>query len=195
MSNAAHGLGVSLFYVGYILFEVPSNMLLVRGAAVAILRIMVLRGAVSSAMAVISSPAPFYVLRFLCSTGEAGFMPGVLFYLSGWVPTSRRACLTGFLMVAISLSGVIGGPVSARGVAPRGQRNRADPERPVFRPNRRARLARGARHVRRCDRLAAAAVQRAPSVRRQTAGDGCDGWYPGRPDLLLVDVCGLYQPT
>jgi MFS family permease len=112
-SNAVYGFGASLFYVGYILFEVPSNMLLQRiGAPKTIMRIMVLWGAMSVAMAAVSSPLQFYVLRFLLGVGEAGFMPGILFYLSGWVPASQRARFTALFMIAIPLSGMIGGPIS-----------------------------------------------------------------------------------
>ena len=112
-SNAVYGFGASLFYVGYILFEVPSNMLLQRiGAPKTIMRIMVLWGVMSVAMAAVSSPLQFYVLRFLLGVGEAGFMPGILFYLSGWVPASQRARFTALFMIAIPVSGVIGGPIS-----------------------------------------------------------------------------------
>ncbi|MBR1216880.1 MFS transporter [Bradyrhizobium sp. U87765 SZCCT0131] len=112
-SNAVYGFGASLFYVGYILFEVPSNMLLQRiGAPKTIMRIMVLWGLMSVAMAAVSSPLQFYVLRFLLGVGEAGFMPGILFYLSGWVPASQRARFTALFMIAIPISGVISGPIS-----------------------------------------------------------------------------------
>ncbi len=112
-SNAVYGLGASLFYVGYILFEVPSNLLLQRiGAPKTILRIMVLWGAVSIALAAIGSATQFYVLRFLLGVGEAGFMPGVLYYLSCWAPASLRARFTALFMIAIPLSGVVGAPIS-----------------------------------------------------------------------------------
>ncbi|MFJ3057240.1 MFS transporter [Herbaspirillum sp. NPDC087042] len=112
-SNAIYGLGASLFYVGYIAFEVPSNLLLQRiGAPRTIMRIMVLWGMMSTLMAFIATPLQFYLLRFLLGVGEAGFMPGILFYLSCWVPAARRARVTALFMLAIPLSGVIGGPIS-----------------------------------------------------------------------------------
>lgn len=112
-SNAIYGLGAGLFYVGYILFEVPSNLLLQRtGARRTILRIMVLWGLLSISMAAVKTPGHFYLVRFLLGAAEAGFMPGILFYLSCWIPAARRARFIALFMLAIPLSGVIGSPIS-----------------------------------------------------------------------------------
>jgi MFS family permease len=112
-SSAIYGFGAGLFYLGYIAFEVPSNVLMQRiGARRTILRVMVLWGVLSMAMAVVKTPTAFYVVRFLLGAAEAGFMPGVLFYLSCWIPPVRRARVTALFMLAIPLSGVIGAPIS-----------------------------------------------------------------------------------
>jgi MFS family permease len=112
-SSAIYGFGAGLFYLGYIVFEVPSNILMQRiGARRTILRVMVLWGALSMAMAAVTTPTAFYTVRFLLGAAEAGFMPGVLFYLSCWIPPARRARVTALFMLAIPLSGVVGAPVS-----------------------------------------------------------------------------------
>jgi MFS family permease len=112
-TEAVFGLGGGLFYLGYSVFEIPSNLLLAKtGARLTLLRIMVLWGACSAALALMSTPAHFYVLRSLLGAAEAGFFPGVLFYLTTWIPASRRARFTAMFMSAIGISGVISGPVS-----------------------------------------------------------------------------------
>lgn len=112
-SSAIYGLGAGLFYAGYIIFEVPSNLLMQRiGARRTILRVMVLWGLLSMSMAAVNTPTGFYAVRFLLGAAEAGFMPGVLFYISCWIPPARRAHVTALFMLAIPLSGVIGAPIS-----------------------------------------------------------------------------------
>lgn len=113
-SEAAYGLGAGLFFLGYVLFEVPSNLLMKRiGARRTLLRIMVTWGLISSATMFVKSPMQFYVLRLLLGVAEAGFFPGVLFYLTLWFPSARRGRVTGYFMAATAIAGIIGGPISA----------------------------------------------------------------------------------
>lgn len=107
------GTGAGIFFLGYILLEIPSNLMLQRfGARVWIARIMVTWGAVSMAMALVSGVGSFYLIRFLLGLAEAGFFPGIIFYLTGWFPAAYRARIIGAFMVAIPISSVIGAPVS-----------------------------------------------------------------------------------
>lgn len=113
MSEAAYGLGAGLFFVGYILFEVPSNLALQKvGARRWIARIMISWGLVSGLTMLVTSPWHFYVLRFLLGVAEAGFLPGVLFYLSQWFPSWRRSRIIALFMIGLPLSSLIGGPLS-----------------------------------------------------------------------------------
>ncbi|WP_414442805.1 MFS transporter [Burkholderia sp. 22PA0106] len=113
LSDTVYGLGAGIFFFGYFLFEVPSNIILHRlGARVWIARIMITWGVISAAMMFVTTPAMFYVMRFLLGIAEAGFFPGVILYLTYWYPANRRGRMTTFFMTAIALSGVIGGPVS-----------------------------------------------------------------------------------
>jgi MFS family permease len=113
LTETMYGVGAGLFYLGYCLFEVPSNLMLAKiGARRTFLRIMVLWSLCSAAMAFISTAPHFYVLRFLLGAAEAGFFPGVLFFLSQWAPASRRARFTALFMSAMALSGIIGGPLA-----------------------------------------------------------------------------------
>src|SRR5690606_17412309 len=103
LTETMYGIGAGSFYLGYCLFEVPSNLMLARiGARRTFLRIMVLWGLCSAALAGISEASHFYVLRFLLGAAEAGFFPGVLFYLSQWAPASRRARFTALFMSAMA---------------------------------------------------------------------------------------------
>jgi sugar phosphate permease len=112
-NEAIYGLGAGLFYLGYSVFEIPSNLLLKRtGARLAFMRIMICWGLVSAAFAFITMPSHFYVLRLLLGAAEAGFFPGVIFFLTFWAPASRRAQFTAIFMSSMALSGLIGGPVS-----------------------------------------------------------------------------------
>lgn len=113
LSETAFGLGAGLFFVGYILFEVPSNLILQRvGASVWIARIMISWGLLSAATLMVQTPAQFYVLRFLLGVAEAGFLPGVLFYLTRWYPSWRRGRIIALFMIGLPLSSLIGGPLS-----------------------------------------------------------------------------------
>jgi D-galactonate transporter len=113
MSEASFGLGVGLFYAGYMLFEVPSNLWLQRvGVRRTLLRIMVLWGIVSAGTAFVQTPAQFYVARILLGAAEAGFFPGVILYFTYWFPAARRARITSIFMIAICVSGIISGPLS-----------------------------------------------------------------------------------
>ena len=113
LSDASYGLGVGLFYVGYILFEVPSNLLLQKiGARKTITRIMCLWGLISMAMAFVSTPAQFYFARILLGAAEAGFFPGVILYLTFWFPNRIRGRVMSFFVLAIAVSGMVGGPLS-----------------------------------------------------------------------------------
>ncbi|NIE63022.1 MFS transporter [Burkholderia sp. Ax-1719] len=108
------GFGSSLFFVSYFFFEVPSNMALQRyGARLWIARIMITWGLISAATALVSTPTAFYALRFLLGAAEAGFFPGVLLYLSYWVPARYRARIVATFMVAIPAASFIGSPISA----------------------------------------------------------------------------------
>jgi MFS transporter, ACS family, tartrate transporter len=113
MSNAVYGLGAGLFFIGYFLFEVPSNLILERvGARIWIARIMIVWGIVSAGMMFVQSATSFYVLRFLLGAAEAGFFPGVIFYITQWFPTAYRSRTIAVFMSAAVLSGIVGGPLS-----------------------------------------------------------------------------------
>ncbi|MFC5524085.1 MFS transporter [Polaromonas jejuensis] len=113
LSETVYGLGAGIFFIGYFLFEVPSNVILHRvGARIWIARIMVTWGVISAAMMFVTSATSFYVLRFLLGVAEAGFFPGIILYLTYWYPAERRGRMTALFMTAIALSGVIGGPLS-----------------------------------------------------------------------------------
>jgi MFS transporter, ACS family, tartrate transporter len=113
LSASAYGLGAGVFFLAYAVFEVPSNLLLARfGARRWIARIMVTWGITSGAMAFIGNETWFYAVRFLLGAAEAGFFPGMIFYLTLWFPAAYRARVIGYFMAAIPLSTVIGAPVS-----------------------------------------------------------------------------------
>lgn len=113
LSDTVYGLGAGIFFIGYFLFEVPSNIILHRvGARIWIARIMITWGILSAAMMYVSGPTGFYVMRFLLGVAEAGFFPGVILYLTYWYPAERRGRIVTFFMTAVALSGVIGGPLS-----------------------------------------------------------------------------------
>ncbi|MDC7789647.1 MFS transporter [Rhodoplanes sp. TEM] len=112
-SEAVYGFAAGVFYLGYILCEVPSNLILERiGVRKTLMRIMVVWGLCAAATAAITADWHLYVLRFLLGAGEAGFFPGMLFYLTLWTPAKRRARLTAVFMASIGVSGIIGGPLS-----------------------------------------------------------------------------------
>jgi MFS family permease len=106
-------LGAGLFFVGYILFEVPSNLILQKvGAKLWIARIMVTWGILSGLTMFVKTPGQFYTLRFLLGVAEAGFLPGVLLYLTNWFPDARRSKIIALFMMGLPLSSLIGGPLS-----------------------------------------------------------------------------------
>ena len=108
-----YGLGAGIFFIGYFIFEVPSNLALQRfGARTWIARIMISWGIVSAAFALIGGPTSFLVLRFLLGVAEAGFFPGVILYFTYWYPARYRATIVGIFMVAIPVAGLIGSPIS-----------------------------------------------------------------------------------
>jgi MFS family permease len=113
LSEAAYGLGAGFFFIGYFLFEVPSNLLLHRfGARRWIARIMITWALLSMVTAWVDTPLMFYVVRFLLGVAEAGFFPGMILYLTYWFPSHRRGKMTALLMAGIPVSGLLGGPLS-----------------------------------------------------------------------------------
>jgi ACS family tartrate transporter-like MFS transporter len=107
------GFGAGIFFIGYFIFEVPSNLVLEKvGARVWIARIMLSWGLISAAMALTFSSTSFYVGRFLLGAAEAGFFPGVVLYLTYWFTAEHRARMVGLFMVAVPVSGVVGSPLS-----------------------------------------------------------------------------------
>ena len=109
LSEAAYGLGASLFFLGYFLFEAPSNLILARvGARLWFARILFTWGLVTVALGFTTGPTMFYVLRFLLGAAEAGFFPGVLYLLTLWYPQARRARMVGWFMIASALANAVG---------------------------------------------------------------------------------------
>lgn len=112
-SDTVYGFGAGVFFVGYLLFEIPSNVVLSRvGARMWIGRIMITWSIVSGATMLVRTPAEFYLSRFLLGVAEAGFFPGMILYLTQWFPARERARITAWLITAISVSGAVGGPLS-----------------------------------------------------------------------------------
>ena len=112
-SDTVYGLGAGIFFLGYFIFEIPSNMMLHRvGARLWIARIMITWAMASAAMVFVTNATTFYVMRFLLGAAEAGFFPGVILYLTYWFPASRRGKIIALFMTGVPISGVIGGPVS-----------------------------------------------------------------------------------
>ena len=113
LSASAYGFGAGIFFLAYFVFEVPSNLMLERfGARKWIARIMLTWGILSGCMAFITGQTGFYVVRTLLGAAEAGFFPGIIFFLTLWFPAVYRARIVGLFMAAIPLSTVIGAPVS-----------------------------------------------------------------------------------
>jgi MFS transporter, ACS family, tartrate transporter len=113
ISSTAYGLGAGIFFLTYFIFEVPSNLFLEKfGARKWIARIMFTWGLLSGAMAFIGGEVGFYAVRLLLGAAEAGFFPGIIFYLTLWFPATYRARIVSMFMAAIPLSSVIGAPVS-----------------------------------------------------------------------------------
>jgi ACS family tartrate transporter-like MFS transporter len=112
-SATTYGLGAGMFFLSYVLFEIPSNVMLARvGARLWIARIMVTWGLVSAGMMFVRSASGFYALRFLLGLAEAGFFPGIIFYFTRWFPARERARTIAVFMTATLTAGVIGAPIS-----------------------------------------------------------------------------------
>lgn len=113
-SDVVYGLGAGIFFIGYFLFEVPSNMILARvGARRWIARILMIWGPIAAGTAFVETPMQFYILRFLLGVGEAGLFPGVVLLLTYWFPAATRTRYLALFMLAIPVSGIIIGPFSA----------------------------------------------------------------------------------
>jgi MFS transporter, ACS family, tartrate transporter len=113
LTTAQYGFGAGLFFVTYCLFEVPSNLMLVRvGATRWIARIMLVWGLCAAGMAFVVGPHSFFAMRLLLGAAEAGFFPGVLFFLTLWFPTAHRGRVVGVFMAGVAISGLLGAPIS-----------------------------------------------------------------------------------
>lgn len=113
LTDAVYGLGAGIFFAGYFLFQIPSNLVLARvGARRWIAFLMIIWGTISASMCLVRSVESFYGLRFLLGAAEAGFFPGVVFYLKNWFPSRARARTVARFMTAAPLAGVVGGPLS-----------------------------------------------------------------------------------
>jgi len=112
-SETAYGLGAGIFFFGYVLFEVPSNIIMHKvGARIWMARIMITWGLISAAMVFVKTTEMFYLLRFLLGVAEAGFLPGILLYLTYWYPAQHRGRITALFLAGIPLAGMVGGPLS-----------------------------------------------------------------------------------
>jgi MFS family permease len=112
-SDTVYGMGAGIFFLGYFIFEVPSNLLLHKlGARNWLARIMLTWAVISACFIFVKSPTTFYILRFLLGVAEAGFAPGVILYLTYWFPAARRAKALSLFFMAIPLAGIVGGPLS-----------------------------------------------------------------------------------
>lgn len=112
-SDAVYGLGAGIFYLSYVIFEVPSNLYMQRvGARATLMRIMMLWGAITSLMFLVSTPTQLYIARFALGAAEAGFFPGVILYLTYWFPSAYRARMMSIFLMGIPVSGLLGGPIA-----------------------------------------------------------------------------------
>ncbi len=113
ISAAAYAFGAGLFFVGYAVFEIPSNILLHKvGARWWLARIMVSWGIVSAAFMFVQGPISFYILRFLLGIMEAGFFPGVILFLTYWIPARHLSRARGYFYMGIAIAGILGNPLS-----------------------------------------------------------------------------------
>ena len=113
LSDAVFGLGAGLFFIGYFIFEIPSNLILTRvGARAWIARIMITWGIAAIAMMFVRGPRSFYTVRFLLGAAEAGFFPGVILYLGWWFPEKEQARAIALFMTATAIAGIVVGPIS-----------------------------------------------------------------------------------
>jgi len=112
-SESVYGLGAGIFFLGYFLFEVPSNLMLHKvGARAWICRVLVTWGIISGCTALVQTPWQFYTVRWLLGVAESGFFPGMILYLTYWFPSQRRAQMVAILLAGSAVSGIVGGPVS-----------------------------------------------------------------------------------
>ncbi len=122
LNDAQYGFGAGIFFIGYCLFEVPSNLIMARvGARIWMARIMISWGLVSALMLFMTGVKSFYSMRFLLGVAEAGFFPGMVYYLSMWVPRAQRARALAWFLTSTALAGVIGGPVAGMLLGVRGR--------------------------------------------------------------------------
>lgn len=113
LTASMYGLGVGMFYISYIIFEIPSNIIMTRvGARIWIARIMITWGIISAGMSLVQTPTQLYVMRFLLGMAEAGFTPGIIYYISCWFPKSNRARAMSFFYMGSVLASIIGLPIS-----------------------------------------------------------------------------------
>ena len=113
-SSQVYGWGAGIFFLGYALLEPPSNyMLHILGARIWISRIMLSWGIISGLAALTWNEASFYILRFLLGAAEAGFMPGIILYLTYWIPPQKRARILADFLFAVPLATVLGAPISS----------------------------------------------------------------------------------
>ncbi len=111
--DTVFGIGAGIFFIGYLVFEIPSNLLLDKiGARKTLLRIMFCWGIAESALMFVRTPAQFYIVRFVLGSFEAGFFPGVMLYLTYWFPAARRARIISLFMIAMPVAGILAGPLS-----------------------------------------------------------------------------------
>jgi sugar phosphate permease len=112
-SESIYGLGAGIFFLGYFVFEVPSNIILHKvGARVWIARVLITWGIISGCNALVRTPAEFYTMRLLLGIAEAGFFPGMILYITYWFPSHRRAGIVSLLLTGIPIAGILGGPLS-----------------------------------------------------------------------------------
>jgi sugar phosphate permease len=113
LSESVYGFGAGIFFVGYFIFEIPSNVMLHKvGAGRWIARIMVSWAVLSAGMMFVNSALTFYVVRFLLGVAEAGFFPGIILYLTYWFPAARRGRATSMFLAAVAVAGLVGNPTS-----------------------------------------------------------------------------------
>ncbi len=112
-SDSVYGLGAGIFFLGYFIFEVPSNLILHKvGARVWICRVLVTWGIISGCTALVRTPGEFYTMRLLLGVAESGFFPGMILYITYWFPSHRRAKIVAILLAGSAVSGIVGGPLS-----------------------------------------------------------------------------------
>ena len=130
LSNQAYGFGMGLFFIGYFLFEIPSNLILERlGARLWIARIMIVWGFVSMGTIFVTGERSFYLMRFLLGLSEAGFFPGIVLYLTYWIPARERARNSALFMMAAPVAMLVGAPMRSGPGSPRRSRRRSDRSR------------------------------------------------------------------